>query len=131
MLSENARKVIEKGNDLLPSKSGASVHELQEKAATFLLTVAKLAQERRILEQALLKAQSIEKATYAQMFFQATAKTVAEKGTMTDADPNVLKTVEDVGNLKSAITYVVTSIDIFKNAHLLYRQSLRQEQDEI
>lgn len=130
MLSKNAASVIEKANEMLPSLPGASLLDLQEKASQFLLTVAKLAQERRTLEQALLKAQSIEKATYAHVLFKTEAKTVKEKEIIADADPNVLQANEASGELKSDITYVATCIDIFKNGHLLYRQSLRSEQDE-
>lgn len=130
MLSKNAESVIEKGNELLPSKPGVPPQELFDKSATFLLTVAKLAHERRTLDQALLKAQSVEKATYAKALFRAEAKTVKEKEVLADADSAVIQSTEEVAELKSDITYVATCIDIFKNAHLLYRQSLRQEQDE-
>jgi len=130
MLSKNATSVIEKANELLPSTAGVPVQELFDKAATFLLTVAKLASERRTLEQALLRAQSIEKATYASSLFKAEAKTIKEKEIITDADNDVLHAVEAVAEIKADITYVATCIDIFKNGHLLYRQSLRSEQDE-
>lgn len=126
-LSENAQKVIEEGNALLPAKRASSSYDLQEKAATLLLITAKLAQERRVLEGLLLRASSVEKATYAQVFNMATAKAVSERQLKADTDSSVLERKEEAGDIKKDIAYVSTMIDIFTNGHILYRNVMKDE----
>lgn len=126
-LSENAQSVIEQGQALLPAKRAASSYDLQEKAATLLLVTAKLAQERRVLEGLLLRAASVEKATYAQVFNTATAKAVSERQLKADTDSGVLLRHEETGDIKRDIAYVSAMIDIFSNGHVLYRTIMREE----
>jgi len=131
MLSKNAQAVIEQGNSLLPAKRVTDPFDLQEKSATLLLITAKLAMERRILEGLLLRAVSVEKATYAQSFDSIAVKTVGEKQLKTDAHVDVLKTKEETGDIKADVAYLTTMIDIFKNAHLLYRQNLKSFNEDV
>jgi|ERR1035438_1618356 hypothetical protein len=127
MLSKNAEAVIEQGNALLPAVRSQSSYDLQEKASSLLLIVAKLAQERRVHEGLLLRASSVEKATYAQVFSGSTVKTVSEKQLQTEADEDVLKRHEEAGVIKNDIAYLTTMIDIYKNGHILYRNVMKDE----
>jgi hypothetical protein len=126
-LSENAQKVIDQGQELLPAKRSCSSYDLQEKAATLLLITAKLAQERRVLEGLLLRASSVEKATFAQKFSASTVKTVSEKQLQTEADTDVLQRHEETGDIKRDISYVSAMVDIFTNAHIMYRNIMKEE----
>ena len=126
-LSDNAQSVIEEGNALLPARRSSSSYDLQEKAATLLLITAKLAQERRVLEGLLLRASSVEKATYAQVFNAATAKAVSERQLKADTDSSVLERKEEAGDIKKDIAYVSAMIDIFTNGHILYRNVMKDE----
>jgi hypothetical protein len=126
-LSENAQSVIEQGTDLLPAKRSASSYDLQEKASMLLLITAKLAQERRVLEGLILRASSVEKATYAQVFNAATAKAVSERQLKADTDEAVLERKEETGDIKKDIAYVSTMIDIFTNGHIMYRNIMKEE----
>ena len=131
MISDNARSVIDDANTMLPSKRREDSTAVEEKAALLLLIQAKLAQERRVLEQALLKAVSLEKAEFASAFSSCMAKTVGEKSILTDAEPTVLVAKENVSEAKSDIAYLSACMDIYKNAHLLYRQMLRNEDNGV
>lgn len=131
MLSENALSIIEQGNALLPARQGDSSFTLEEKAAKLLLMMVKLASERRRLEHKLSKASSVEKAIFAKQLFSATVKTVQEKHAQAESSTEFTEAKEETNNLKADITYVSTCIDIYKNAHLLFRQKLRQEQDDV
>lgn len=126
-LSDNAKSVINQGNELLPAKRSSTADELQEKASMLLLIVAKLAHERRALEGLFLRATSVEKAMYAQSYNVATGKTAQDKKVNTDADKDVLQAEEEAGGLKADISYVNTMVDVFKNGHVLYRQSMKDE----
>jgi hypothetical protein len=126
-LSDNAQSVIEEGNALLPARRSSSSFDLQEKASTLLLITAKLAQERRVLEGLLLRASSVEKATYAQVFNAATAKAVSERQLKADTDSSVLERKEEAGDIKKDIAYVSAMIDIFTNGHILYRNVMKDE----
>ncbi len=127
MLSKNAEAVISQGNVLLPATRSASSYDLQEKASTLLLIVAKLAQERRSLEGLLLRASSVEKATYAKKFNTATAKAVSERQLLADTDEEVLQRHEEAGDIKKDIAYVSAMIDVFNNGHILYRNVMKDE----
>jgi hypothetical protein len=126
-LSSNAESVINQGNELLPARRSSSSFDLQEKASTLLLITAKLAQERRVLEGLLLRASSVEKATYAQVFNAATAKAVSERQLNADTDSSVLARKEEAGDIKKDIAYVSAMIDIFTNGHILYRNVMKDE----
>lgn len=131
MLSKNAQSVIEQGNALIPSNRNANPYELQEKAGTLLLIVAKLASERRRLEGELLRATSVEKAVYAQSYNSATGKTAQDKKVNTDADKDVLQSEIEAGELKGDVAYVSTMIQVYNNAHLLYRQNLKALNEDV
>lgn len=131
MLSKNAQSVIEQGNALIPAAKNANPYELQEKAATLLLIVAKLAHERRALESQLLRSTSVEKAMYAQSYNGASGKTVKDKEVNTDANKDVLQSKEEAGELKGDIAYVSTMIQVYNNAHLLYRQNLKSLNEDL
>lgn len=131
MLSKNAQSVVEQGNALIPANKNANPYELQEKAATLLLIVAKLASERRSLESQLLRATSVEKAVYAQAYNNTTHKTAQDKKVNTDADKDVLQSEEEAGELKGDIAYVTTMIQVYNNAHLLYRQNLKSLNEDV
>lgn len=130
MISKNAVAVIEEANKILPARANDTAFNLSEKASKLLLVTAKLAHERRTCEHALLRASSVEKAEYAKAFSEAEAKTAKEREIKADASEKVLEAKEFVAELKSDITYITTHIDIYRNAHLLYRQELRQEKEE-
>lgn len=130
-ISKNAQSVIEQGNELIPSNRNSNPHELQDKASMLLLIVAKLAQERRMLEGQLLRATSVEKAVYAQSYNSATGKTAQDKKVNTDADRDVLQAEEEAGELKGDVTYITTMIQVYNNAHLLYRQNLKSLNEDV
>jgi len=123
MISDIVSELIEKGNEMLPFRPS---DDCRFKAAKFLAICSVINEERRMIEAELLKYSSIEKATFAKVFNGVMAKTVQEKNMLTEASPEYLEAKENLGTVKNTINYLNTQLDVFKNAHLLYRQQIKE-----
>lgn len=125
MISATIIELIEKGNDMLPFSPS---DDCRKKASKFLAIWSAINEERFQIDLTLIQLSSIEKATFAKVFANSFYKTVQEKNIHTEADPEYLEAKEKVAEAKNAILYLVTQAELFKNAHLFYRQQLKDKE---
>lgn len=117
--------LINRGMELLRHKRTTDTFELETKASSLLQITAELAQVRHTLEQALIKARSVERASAARSMFGTSEKTVTEKKLRAETDVEYTAAREDLEEIENNITYIRGMMDIFKDGHIFYRQILR------
>lgn len=124
LVPKEVAALVEEGVKLLPPSSRL---EIEKKAARFLVLKAALADAIWTLESKALEATSVVKADYIRALDEAQVKTIAEKQLRADADPDYLQNKELLGECKIALDWLQTYADIFNNAHIFYRQQMKQE----
>jgi hypothetical protein len=116
--------LVEEGVRLLPPSSRL---DIEKKAARFLVLKAGIADAIWALESKTLEATSVVKADYIRALDEVDVKTIAEKQLRADADSDYLDNKKTLGECKIALDWLQTYADIFNNAHIFYRQQMKQE----
>lgn len=98
----------------------------KDRAAKFLVIQAILATYLKGLEDGKAKLKTMVDATYAQSILGASGKNVTENKIIAEADPAYARVREGSEELDSEINWIKTHMKIFENAHILFRQFLRE-----
>ena len=132
LITAEFRQLIQEGVEMLPPSSKArNSFEIERKAAKFLVLKAQIADVIWDLERKALEANALEKVDYARAMDEIDVKTIAEKQLRASADPDYLQKKKDVSELKVALDWLNTYDVIFTNAHIFYRQQMKQDQGDI
>ena len=131
LITADLKQLIQEGVEMLPPSSKArNSFEIERKAARFLVLKAQIADAVWALERKSLEANAVEKADYARAMDEIDVKTIAEKQLRAAADPDYIQKKKEVAELKVALEWLGTYDVIFTNAHIFYRQQMKQEQGE-
>lgn len=123
MISDLIVELIGKGNEMLPFRP---TDDIRSKASKFLAICSAISEEKKRVSEELIQLSSIEKAVFAKVFMETQAKTVQEKNILAVASEEYLKARMELKAAENAGEYLSTQLDIFKNAHLFYRQQLKE-----
>lgn len=102
--------------------SGKSLADAKPRASRFLVVNSILATFLRDLEEELPKFDTLVSATYAQAIMGADGKNITEKKVTAEAEPNYCTARENKEKLDAVRNWVKNHMDIFENAHVMYRQ---------
>lgn len=131
LITAELKQLIQEGVEMLPPSSKArNSFEIEKKAARFLVLKAQIADATWALERTSLEANAVEKADLARALDDADVKTIAEKQLRAQADPEYIKRKKEVAECKVALEWLSTYDSIFTNAHIFYRQQMKQEQGD-
>lgn len=100
--------------------------EGKPRAARFLVVQSLLANYLKDLQDARAKVSTVVDASYAQAIQTAEGKNITEKKTMAEANPLYAGNREGMETLDSEINWIKVHMDIFNNAHLMFRQYSRE-----
>jgi len=119
--------LINRGMELLEHKRTTDTFQLETKASSLLQITAELAQVRHGLEQALIKARSVERASAAKSMFGTNEKTVTEKKLRAETDVEYTAAREDLEDIENNITYIKSMMEIFRDGHIFYRRLIKED----
>lgn len=97
----------------------------KERAGKFLVVQSILANYLKGLQDARAKVSTVVDASYAQAIRIAEGKNITEKKTMAECDKDYAQNREGLETLDSEVNWVKTHMEIFNNAHLMFRQYSR------
>lgn len=103
-----------------------ALKEAQERASKFLVVVAVLAEYKLDLEKRKSKITTLRDAFFAHAF-QAHSGAQTEKKLVAEANKDYTAHREKVEDLEAEIYWARSNMEIFNNAHVLYRQMGRTE----
>lgn len=118
---EQLEQIVMKHIDLIEIDQNAIIQS-RERAAKFLVVQAHLANHLKALDDAKVKATTIEKAQYAQSLMSQSGKNVTENKILAEADPMYAQSRETIELIESERDWVKKHYDIFGNAHVQFRQ---------
>lgn len=131
LITAELRQLIEEGvSQLPPSSKARNSFEIERKAAKFLVLKAQIADAVWALERKSLEANAIEKVELTRAMDDVDVKTIAEKQLRAAADPVYLAKKQELGEIKVALDWLHNYDVIFTNAHIFYRQQMKQEQGD-
>ena len=122
---EFIQKTIEDHLDLIEINAVA-LAQSRERAGKFLVVQAILTSYLKDLEEAQAKITTIREASYAQSIKMADGKNITEKKVEAEANPEYSSYREASERVAAEINWIKGHIKIFENAHILFRQSLRE-----
>ena len=126
-LQEQVSSVAEKYIELLPvGEQNFSVGS-EQKASKFLIASVQLAGLRDKLLNAKIKKDSMVSIAYNQAIANAEGKDATARSAAAKANPAYLSAEEDAALIENQLIYIKSLLDIFNNAHLLYRALLKNE----
>jgi hypothetical protein len=106
--------------------SSASLREAPERASSFLVMVAVLADVKRSCEQDKAKLTTVCAGAYAEALSYSGGKNVTEKKIDAEKDSNYTVYREALEECEAKISWLKTYIDIFNNAHITYRNLAKE-----
>lgn len=107
--------------------SASSLAKGREYTAKFLVIQSMLSSYLKQVEEDKAKSSSISSAEYSTAIAQADGKNITEKRTMAESNPTYMASREKVEELDALIRWVKTHIEIFNNAHVMFRQYTRDQ----
>lgn len=126
-LSNEIEQVVSEYIDLLPVDDKKLLALSEVKASKFLIAIAKLASIRdRLLNQKVQK-DALKSIAYAQAINSAPGTNAPTKQANAEADKGYLSSAEEVALIDNQLQYTKTMIEVFNNAHLLYRNLMKGE----
>jgi hypothetical protein len=121
------KEFIDKYAALLPVGNSISSTEAERRAGDFLVAQAKVTDVRHLLSQEKIKLLSIQTATFASEVAKCAGKTITENKLLAEASEAYIKARESLDAIESDVSYLRAYYDIFKDAHVYYRQMSRGE----
>jgi hypothetical protein len=118
---------IEEIAALLPLNKSISYVDAEKRAAAFLVAQAKIADYKHLLSGEKIRLLSIQTATYVDEMSKQDNKTVTEKKLNAEASEAYITAREDLEYIENDISYLKSYAEIFKDAHVFYRQMARGE----
>lgn len=125
MLDQALKDNIDNHVELIKYSSRA-MKESSERATSFLVMVALLADAKRACEEDKVKLNTIVLAAKAQAWSKATAVQVTEKKIMVDNDSMYNDLREALEQCEHDINQIKTYMEIFNNAHIAYRNFAKE-----
>lgn len=125
MITDDLRSYIKSHLDLLPVEQTLQPSDAECRAARLLVATAFLADYRHSMLAAKIAANSEAISTYSKVMNTTEfgpKVTVTEKKSLTEANPDYLKSQESVDVFENNAKYLSTIIEVFNNGHLLLRQ---------
>lgn len=107
--------------------TASSLAKGRDLTAKFLVVQSLLSSYLKQVEEDKAKSSSISSAEYSTAIMNAEGKNITEKKTMAEADPRYMAARERVECLDAEIRWVKTHIEIFNNAHVMFRQYTRDQ----
>lgn len=127
MKKTDVDELINKGLALLDHKRGTSSFDLERKASELLVITASLSQVKYQLEQDLIKARSLERASMSKAVAGASGVSVTEKKLSAESNSIYMADREALETVEATLAYIKAMYDIFTNGHIFYRRLLREE----
>lgn len=127
-MNKEIKDYLEVMNGLLPINGSLSIPEFERRAGEFLTALAKLADWRHILSEEKIKLTSVSLAVYADQLSKSTEKTVTASKTIIEASAEYTSAREDLEYIENDLSYLKTHHEIYLNAHLFYRQLMKETQ---
>lgn len=126
-LNDEITKIVDQYVELLPTEDNKIMVNSEAKASRFLLAVAKLASIRDRLMNYKIKKDSLKSIAYAEAINNAPGTNAPTKQANAEAAPAYLNAAEEIAVIDNQLAYSKTMIDLFNNAHLLYRNLMKGE----
>ena len=126
-LQNEIGKIVDQYVELLPIQDDKLLARSEIKASQFLLAIAKLAAIRDQLMNAKVQKNSLENVAYAEAINSASGTNAPTKEANAKANPNYLSVAEEVGMIDNQLKYTATMIQVFTDAHILYRGLMKSE----
>jgi hypothetical protein len=121
------KEYLEKMAKLLPVAKSISMVEAERRAGEFLSALATITEWRHVFSEDKIRLLSVQTAVYAQELGKGTAKTMTENKVTAEASAEYTKAREDLERIENDISYLKAYFDIFKDAHVFYRQMAKGE----
>jgi hypothetical protein len=118
---EEIQNYVREKLKLIPMES-QNLKDPYNRATEFLLVIANLNDFKQKCESDLARIQTIVDGTYHNAKENSSGKNITEKKLDANIDKNYTDTRETLADVESMIKWTKTSVDIFNNAHLTYRQ---------
>lgn len=99
-----------------------SLKESLERAGKFLIAESVLTSLLRDVEISLTKTASIERAMYSQCIDESTAGNITKQKVDAEANPSYTEKREQHEKLEAKRKYLKSFVEIFRNAHVMFRQ---------
>lgn len=96
--------------------------QASSRAAQFLVVQAVIAAEIRTLKEALTQVDTMKSVQYAMAINAADGKNITEKKSLAEKDNSYTDVKESFDVIEANISYLKTHLDIFNNAHVMFRQ---------
>ncbi len=126
-MQEQINEIVNKYVELLPVDDKQLLVHSEVKASQFLLAVAKLAAIRDHLTNQKVKKDALKSVEYANAINNAPGTNAPTKQANAEASPFYLKAAEEVAIIDNQLSYTKTMIEVFNNAHILYRGLMKNE----
>lgn len=99
-----------------------SLKNALERAGKFLVAEAVLTSLLKEVEMSLAKTTSIERGMFSQCILESTGKNVTQQKIDAESNPAYIKAREEHEELEAKRRWIKSYVDIFRNAHVMYRQ---------
>jgi hypothetical protein len=126
-MQDEIDKVVDQYIELLPIEDDKLLAHSEVKASQFLLAIAKLASIRDKLMNQKVKKDALKSVEYANAINHAPGTNAPTKQANAEANPNYLEIAKEVALIDNQLSYTKTMVDVFTNAHLLYRNLMKGE----
>lgn len=120
-LRENIQSIVDQYVELLPTESLSPQIGSEVKASKFLLAIAKLAEYRDHLLKAKIEKDSMSTIEFKNSILAAEGSDAKKREAIALADPTYLEASTNAKTIDSDLQYVKTMMEVFNNAHILYR----------
>jgi hypothetical protein len=126
-MQNEINEIVNKYVSMLPVDDKTLLVHSEVKASQFLLAVAKLAAIRDHLTNQKVKKDALKSVEYANAINSAPGTNAPTKQANAEATPTYLKAAEEVAVIDNQLSYTKTMIEVFNNAHILYRGLMKNE----
>lgn len=126
-LREDINTVVDQYVELLPTEGLSNQIGAESKASKFLLAIAKLAALRDQLLNDKIQADSLKSVSYAEAINGAAGTNAPTKTANAEANAEFLEVEGRAKRIDNDLMYVKTMMEVFNNAHILYRGLMKGE----
>jgi hypothetical protein len=122
---ENIEQYIQEHVALI-SLDNKGLAQASARATQFLVVQAVIASEIKTLKEALTQVDTIKSVRYSMAINAADGKNITEKKTQAECDSGYTDVKESFDTIEANISYLKTHLEIFNNAHVMYRQLAKE-----
>lgn len=124
---DEINEVVDQYVELLPTEGLSNQIGAENKASRFLLAIAKLAALRDQLLNNKIQADSLKTVSYAEAINGAVGTNAPTKTANAEANSDFLTVEGAAKRIDNDLAYLKTMMEVFNNAHLLYRNLMKGE----